>query len=107
MIGGMRHRISFQRESNADDGGGGYVTTWETFEQAWAEVLPASAAETYRFASLQQRVTHRVSIRYIEGIDGKHRIVLDDGRVLNIREVTNPDMRRRFLRLVCEEGVAT
>ncbi len=108
-IGRLRERVTVQRAARDADAGGGAVVTWTPLAHAptvWARIEPLSGAEALQAMKLQARVTHRVTLRWRDDVTAAMRLVCG-ARTLNIRAVTNPDERRRYLELLCEEGVAT
>lgn len=109
MIGELRHRLTIQTENPVADGGGGQGDPWAspvTVATVWGRVEPLSGSEGLRAMQLEDRVTHRVTIRYRKGITASQRIKFDS-RLFNIRAVINVGERNRWLQLLCEEGVAT
>ena len=105
-IGRLRHRIEIQREVRTDDGAGGAVHQWRTFARPRAEVMPLTGREQLQGLEQQAAVTHRVTLRWRDDVTAAHRL-LWGGVPMNIRAATNPDMRRHWLELLCESGVAT
>ena len=106
MIGALRHRLALQEETRGADAGGGYTLTWSDIATVWGRVEPLTGAERLQAMRLESRVSHRVTIRHRTGVSAGMRL-LHDGRALNIRTVIDPDERRHWLELMCEEGVAT
>lgn len=109
IIGAMRERITLQSATRTLDAGGGAVVSWTPLAFAahvWARIEPLSGGEALQAMRLQARVTHRVRLRWRDDVTAAMRLVWGT-RVLNIRAVINPDERRRYLELLCEEGVAT
>lgn len=109
-VGALRHRFVIEAERPAGDGGGGQgADPWAnpiTVATVWGTVMPLTGAETLRAAQLQARVTHRITIRWRDGILARNRIRLG-GRVFNIRSIVNREERNRWLDILAEEGVAT
>lgn len=108
-IGPMRERVTLQSATRTADAGGGAAVTWSPLAHGatvWARVTPLSGSEALQAMRLQARVTHLVTMRWRDDVTAAMRLVWG-ARVLNIRAVTNPDERRRYLELLCEEGVAT
>lgn len=104
MIGELRHRIQFQEAALVDDGYGGQVETWSEFETVWARVEPLSTRERMFAQKLEGNVTHKIKIRYLEGITTAMRISFK-GRIFKILgPPINLDERGRWLELQCEEG---
>lgn len=103
----MRDRLQLQSESRTSDGGGGFATTWSTLATVWGRVVPRRGAERREADRVEDATVVEFEIRYRTGISAAQRLVhVPTGDTYNIRSVINPDARRRFLRLVCERGVA-
>lgn len=77
------------------------VLTYSTFATRWIALLPLSGAE--RVASLQNEgtVTHRVRMRYTNGLKPKMRLV-SDGRTFEIDSVVERGRREEHELLVTE-----
>lgn len=106
MIGALRHRLALQEETRSADSGGGYTLIWSGVATVWGRIEPLTGAERLQAMQLESRVSHRVTIRHRTGVSAGMRL-LHNGRALNIRTVIDPDERRHWLELMCEEGVAT
>ena len=106
MIGALRHRLILQEEARDTDAGGGTTLTWSDIATVWGRVEPLAGAERLQAMQLESRVSHRVTIRNRTGVSAGMRLV-HNGRALNIRTVIDPDARKHWLELMCEEGVAT
>lgn len=104
--GRLRQQVAIQARTRTSDGQGGATDSWVTLTAGtvWAAIEPASGAEVFAAHQLQQRVTHKVTLRYREEITTAHRL-LYGSRVLNIRSVLNPEERQRYLVVMVEEGV--
>ena len=102
------HRITIQREQQprADDDQGGYAVAWTPVCTTWAAFESPNGRESLFAAQLQASVTQIGYIPYRAGIDATMR-VLFGSRVMNIRAVLDEGERRRELKLILEEGVAT
>ena len=64
-----------------------------------------NANSIYRQGIVQEKVTHEVTIRYMNNISTNSRVTYGS-RNFNIKGIINVDERDRFLKLFCEEGVA-
>jgi len=106
MIGRLRHRLTLEQEMPSADGGGGYALAWTTVATLWAAIEPIAGREQLQAMQLASPVTHRVIIRHRPGVGAGMRARLGS-RLFNIRAVIDRDERRRYLDLLCEEGVAT
>jgi SPP1 family predicted phage head-tail adaptor len=101
----LRQRVELQACVATRDIIGGLVETWTTTATVWAQVRQASGRELWRRQQMQATAAWTISLRYRAELTTKHRVVYD-GRTFEVRAVTDPDERRRFLELACEEIVA-
>ena len=104
-IGKMRYRVKVERATNTRDAGGGISQAFNPVTFIYANIKPTSATSSYRQGMVQEKVTHEVTIRYMTNIDTNSLITVGT-RKFNIRGIVNVDERDRFLKLLCEEGVA-
>ena len=105
-LGNMRARLTLQTETQVADGAGGYVLSWTDAATVWAEIKPLDGREIYTAAHLESRVTHEITLRYRSDIAADMRAT-DGVRYFNIRAAFDPDGKRRFLKLLAEEGAPT
>lgn len=102
-IGGMRHRVTIKVINRQEDELGGFVRADTAKDPIWASIEPATPREVYAYSQLQQRVTHRMTVRYRTDI--RQGMTLEhDGTEYYVTGVTNPDKRKRFLEVMCREG---
>ena len=96
-----------QYQKGVDDGGGSLDYEWRDREAVFAEVRPlSSGGERFYGQQLEETLTHMITMRWRDNIDHKLRIVYDK-RYFKIVRVVDKDERRRYLQILCEEGVAT
>lgn len=101
-IGALRHRITFQRETRAPDGGGGSVVIWADVSTVWAAVEPVRGWERFEAQRLESRVSHKITIR--DGLDVQAAMRVKFGeRFFRIHAVRNLEERGRYRVLDCEE----
>lgn len=100
--GDLRHRVTIQSRHEQSDGMGSFTASWESFAEAWAAIWPTSAKEVVANAQLTGQVTHRVRIRYVEGVTSAMRILFGE-RILNILSVICPEEKNELLDLICME----
>lgn len=104
----MRHWLTFETLVEEMDSDGARVEVWaDAFDVSPtmpAEVTPLSGRELIAAASTQSRVTHRIRIRYRDGITAKLRAV-ERTTVYNIEAVI-PDTKsgQRYLTLLASTG---
>ena len=104
-IGKMRCKVKVERATNTRDAGGGLSQAFNTVAHVYANIVPKSANSTYRQGMLQEKVTHEITIRYMNNIDTNSKIAYGN-RSFAVNGIINVDERDRFLTLLCEEGVA-
>jgi len=103
-IGNLRYKVDLQGPTRTSDGAGGYTEAWGTKTHLYADIRPQNALETFRQGQLQEKVTHKITIRYRSDINTNYRIVYES-RTFHIKGIKNLKERDRFLELLCEEGV--
>jgi len=99
--GKMWTRVTIQQPSPTANEVGEPVLTWSTFATVWADVQPLSARETERYAEAIGFMSHKVRIRYLNGLTSAMRIVYRN-RVLEIGQITEQD-RLWHQEIVCTE----
>ena len=104
-IGKLRYRVDLQSGTESSDGAGGCTVAHKTIAQIYADIRPSGGSEQYRQGKIQEKVTHKIFIRFREEIDSSWRIQYE-GRTFQIKNIINVQERDRFLQLLCEEGVA-
>ena len=102
-IGRLRHRVLLQAPAGAADGGGGTVAAWSDVATVWAAIAPLTGRERVQAEQVAARASHRVTIRWRAGVTAAMRLSMG-ARAFAIRAVLDPDGRRRWLELACEEG---
>lgn len=105
-VGKLRKRIVIQSQTRTMDDTGGNTVTWGTFATVWAEIEPKSANQVLWSMSLQHRVTHKVTIRQLVGVDSSMRI-LYGSRIFQIHGFRNLEEFGRFMEIDAEEGQAS
>ena len=106
MIGSLNKRVTIQAESLAADSGGGAAKTWTDVGTVWAMVDPVAGRKYAYGMQLEDSVSHVVTMRYRADVSPANRL-LYDARPLNIRSALDLVEKGRYLRLICQEGVAT
>ena len=104
-IGKMRYRVKVENATNTRDAGGGLSQSYSPVTTIYANIKPMNANSIYRQWIVQEKVTHEVTIRYMKNISTNSRVSYGS-RNFNIKGIINVDERDRFLKLLCEEGVA-
>lgn len=110
--GKLRHRIAIQEYQfiKQDPSTGEETRDWASIHECWAAIEPVSAREFVAAQAAQSKVTARITIRYVDGIDASMRIVhAKRGKdvIYNIEGVlADKDSGLEYLTLPCSEGVS-
>ena len=102
----LRHSIAIEAFTKTRQAGAGHTRAWTTFATARACIEPLSGRERLHAMQLQDRVSHKITIRFRSGVTAKMRIKFGT-RIFNIRAVINLEERSRWLEILAVEGVAT
>lgn len=102
--GRLRHRITIQSATEAQDSHGQAIDTWATYLTAWAEIAPLSGRELFAAQETHSEISTRIRLRYREGVTAKMR-VLHGSTVYNILAPLNIETKDRELQLMCSDGV--
>jgi len=102
----LRQKLTLQREVRTNDDVGGYVRSWVDVADLWAEIIPMRGNEKLFGNQVQAVVTHKIKLRYREGVTPEMRLMYDN-RVFNVRHVINVSEMSEVLELLAEEGAAT
>lgn len=108
--GRLRHRVTIERANETQDGLGQAVSTWVAFAQRVpALVEELSGRELWNAQQIQADLTMSVSLRWLDGVKSKMRLIWHDkagDRTLSIEvPPRNPDGRKRDMVLLCKEPV--
>jgi SPP1 family predicted phage head-tail adaptor len=101
--GTMRHRIKIMDLRNAQGPlGGTSPDDYSLFLETWASVFTLTGSEKFAAAQQVSLVTHKVTMRYANGIKARQVILFDD-KYFEIQTVQDPDGRHKMLELSCIE----
>jgi SPP1 family predicted phage head-tail adaptor len=104
VAGRLTERVVIMTPVTVDDGEGGKSTTWTSIASVPAAVESLNRQERLQAAASETTVTHRVLIRWIDGVTATARLYWGT-RVL---EVVGPPAeigRRKLLECDCAERV--
>ncbi len=103
--GQLRHQVMIQKlGARVDDNAGGGSIPWEDVKEVWASIEPLTGRELFLVGQFNPSLTHRVRIRYIDGVHPSWRIVYGT-RVFDIKSVADIEERHREIEMMCEELV--
>jgi len=99
----LNHLVLIEKKQHTKDAiGGESDDEWIEFIPAYAEIKPISGREFMSANTHQNSVTHRVIIRYAEGVYPEMR-VKHKQRYFNVLAVRDFFEKTRWLELMCEE----
>ncbi len=102
--GSLRHRVTLQKKTQTEGDRGGVLETWEDWKTVWAAIEPLRGDEYWSARQFSLEVTHRITIRYLAGVDSQVRVKFSD-REFHITSIQNPGERNEALVLMCNEVV--
>lgn len=108
--GGLRHKITFDRRQETDDGFGNTQSDWVEQFTVRGEVRPKLGGETVTAARLQAQNTVTITVRQSD----KTRLIREDWRARDvpdgveyaIRSIVDPDDGGAWLEILCQTGVS-
>ncbi len=100
--GRLRERVTIEAPQRAGDGAGGWTIAWSRVATVWADVISFKGTELAEADRLEAREPFRVVIHHRGDVKSDMRLTWR-GRVLDIRGAFDPDGRRRWLAIDCEE----
>ncbi len=102
----LNSRITVQTSTVSHDAFGGPISEWEDAFSCYAEVKALRGMEDYK-TDLETSVTrYKITVRWRSGIDAKCRIVLADGKTLNVNSVYDPTGRRECIEIIATHNTA-
>lgn len=106
FAGKLRHRVTVQQlvaGSPPQTASGQPDTSWQDFITVWASIEPLNGRELFAAQEHHAEITHRVRMRYHEGITPLMRLTYRE-RYFAIFSVIDTELRRKELQLMCSEG---
>jgi SPP1 family predicted phage head-tail adaptor len=101
-IGARSRRFVLELPLERPDGFGGVVRSFAPGPQLWGAMEMLSGAERVRADRPEQSLTHRITLRYRDGVTGAMRLT-SGLRRFSIRAASDPDGSRRDLVCLVEE----
>ncbi len=101
--GKLRERVTIEVAAETRNSLGESTLSWSSFADRWASVEGLSSREVLLSGQQKTEVTHRVRLRYVEGLSPHMRLAWR-GRVLEIASVLEHANRTEH-ELLCTEDV--
>jgi SPP1 family predicted phage head-tail adaptor len=102
--GSARYLVTIEQITGTQDAWGQEIQTWSTFLTAWASIEELGGQESAKAQQIFAIGTVRIRMRYQAGITPRMRVTYGL-RHFDIKNISDPDGRRRRLELICEERV--
>ncbi len=103
--GKLRHRVSVQKLTAADQPDGTYSESWVEQTKRWASIEPLKGREYLEAEAVNADIDHRIVIRPHAGVAPKNYRITNGTRVFNIVSVANIEERDTRMELMCKEAV--
>jgi SPP1 family predicted phage head-tail adaptor len=101
-IGARSRRFVLELPLERPDGFGGVIRSYAPGPQIWGAIEMLSGHERVRADRPEQSLTHRITLRYREGVTGAMRLT-SGLRRFAIRAASDPDGSKRDLVCLVEE----
>jgi len=99
----LRNFITIEQVTETRTSTGAFTRVWTTFAQVWAEKMENKGDEFFSADAQHSKTVVNFVIRKIAGVTTKMRISYQ-GRVYDIKDITDHTGRRRELEITCVEG---
>lgn len=103
--GKYRHIVTIQKLVGNEDSYGEVIEDWEDIIKTRAGIFPLSGREFFQAEALNSEVTHKVQIRYLDGITTEMRINFNGRFLYIISAPINWQEKNLELQLLCKEIV--
>lgn len=100
--GRLRHRVTIQNATLAQDAYGEPIKTWGTYATVWASVEQLDGREYWTAQQAQSDVNTRIRIRLRDGVTPLMRVSWDS-RIFEIQTVIRDATNKRQMDLMCRE----
>jgi SPP1 family predicted phage head-tail adaptor len=101
--GKLRERVTIQQAAESRNALGETTLAWSTFTERWASVEGVSSREALELGQADVSISHRVRLRYVNGMTHNMRLVWR-GRTLDIISLLEYGNRSEHV-AICQEAV--
>jgi SPP1 family predicted phage head-tail adaptor len=101
--GKLRERVTIQQATESRNALGETTLAWSTFTERWASVEGVSSREALELGQADVSISHRVRLRYVNGMTHNMRLVWR-GRTLDIISLLEYGNRSEHV-AICQEAV--
>lgn len=100
--GGLRHRVTIQTPTHAQDTQGGLTESWANGNTVWASIETLYGRELMYARQSESQATCLIRMRYDATITERHRLLFGT-RTFGIESINNVDERNAEMVLSCRE----
>ncbi|MBL4730785.1 MAG: phage head closure protein [Sulfurimonas sp.] len=101
--GSLRHKITVQSYDETQNDYGEVFKDWVDLRTVYSTIVPLNAKEFFK-NGVQAEVTHRVEMRYFDGVAPKMQLIYKT-RIFSIESVINVRELHKTLHLICKEVI--
>lgn len=104
--GPMRRRCAFKQKTRTSNGAGGFTFTWPTLTTVWGQLKPIRGTEREDNGRIEANVEAELKVRSsatLRTVNEDDQVTIS-GEDYNIRAITNPDQRNKYLLMQLERG---
>ena len=102
--GSLDKKVVIEKYSEGSDDFGEVTNTWESFASTYVSIVPLRGREHFSSKGVKSEVSHKIELRYMDGIDSSMRIVYGS-RVFNIESVINVREKNRTIEIMATEVI--
>jgi len=102
--GSLRHKITFQQLTVANDTWGHSAETWTDQVTTYAALWTLRGTERMESLKLDNEITHKIRVRYKRDLNPKMRIKFGE-RYFNILSMIDPDERHIYYEIMASEEI--
>lgn len=103
--GNLRNKVTIQQIGNAVNEFGEIENgNFQNFKITWASITPISGKESFLSNTDFSKVTHKIKIRFFDGLDASMRLVWQD-RIFNINSFRNISERDKEIEILATESI--
>jgi len=102
QAGKLRHRVTIQHRTHAQDSYGEMDITYTDGDTIWANIKPMYANELFRAQQINSKINTKIITRFRRDITTVERLKFGT-RYFNVLGVIDPEEKHRELQLLCEE----
>jgi SPP1 family predicted phage head-tail adaptor len=104
--GSLNRRVALQQVVMTSDTEGVSSEAWSLVSNVWANINPAGGTEQMQAGQTEEKITHRVTIRWRSDLNTRQRFVYGT-RVFLIHSMLDQEEAHREVDCLCEEIITT